>query len=108
MEQVSIVETVEKLELSDKDVLHVKLGGDLPNMPPWIPSDEDCERHRQEWVDALGYLGLDVKVIVTHQFVDLKIIRPTIDFSQPSTQKAFLDLLRELGVPTRHRLPEGK
>lgn len=77
MSQEEIRETVEKLVVSDGDILHVKLGGEIGDgMPPWIPSDEDCEVHRQDWQDAIKYLGLNVRVVVTHHLTELKVIRP--------------------------------
>lgn len=79
MAQVSTdrAETISKLEVSENNVLHVKLGGNINDgQLDWIPGPKEIEAARDEWQQVVDNLGLNVKVIVTHHLTELKVIKP--------------------------------
>lgn len=63
---------VEKLAVEPGDLLHVIVGGDIGyDMPPWIPSPEELEEYRKQFIDLVP----GIRVIATHHLVRLEVIK---------------------------------
>jgi len=97
-------ELVKNLNLSPGDILHIKLGMEMGDLPPWIPDVEDLEAAKIEWEKVVPK---DVKVIVTHLAVDTNILKVANDANSLKKQtiaisQAKLDtynILRKKGLP---------
>lgn len=62
---------IQRLHLSEGDILLVKLGGDLNDgLPPWIPNSDDIDYTAKTFKAAVPD---GVKVLVHHQLVDVSV-----------------------------------
>ena len=72
-------ETVKKLSLSEGDILHVVVGGDIHDsngdLVTWVPSVEDLTEVMDAWGDVLPE---GVQMIISHHLVEPTILESKV------------------------------
>lgn len=82
------IETVQKLDLHDGDIVHVKVGGEIQvngMAQTWVPSQDDLVETFVAWTNALAEMddtGTRVGLIVTHHLIEPSVLGSKLNVSR--------------------------